>query len=254
VERETALVIVSADPDRTVRRLAALRSLGEYALVPRGVERFRDTYLDTPDGELGARRIALRIRDFLGTDRTLTTLKTPGRRFGTVSERGELEVSLDEAGARRVLARLQRLGIRAELPSAREFVHGEAAGTAAGELRPSQVRGNRRLLREVRRGSARVAEMAIDRVTYEIAGALVRIDEVEIEAKDRGTASDLQRLTRELLARFKDDLRPWQASKLAIGKALEGWKRRGQLSSRLTPRRTVEHAWLPRLARAAQKA
>src|SRR5262245_58840554 len=102
-EREAALMIVSADPARTARRIAALRRLGDSALAPRATERFRDTYLDTPGGDLGARRIALRIRDFGGDGPTLTTLKTPGRRAGAVATRGEIEVPLDENGARRGL-------------------------------------------------------------------------------------------------------------------------------------------------------
>lgn len=253
-EREAALLVVSSDPDLILRRLSALRNAGAYALVPRGAERFRDTYFDTPGGDLGAKRIALRIRDFGAGERALTTLKTPARGAGRVAERGELEVPLTETGARKVLAQLQRLGVRASLPSAREFVKGgERAGGSGALLRASQVRTNRRLLRDVEKNGKRVAELAIDRVSYSLGDTPVRFEEVEIEAKDSGTAGDVERIARALLDEFGRELRPWRASKLAVGKTLEAWSRKGQLAPRLTSKRGLDPAWLPHLARAGAR-
>jgi inorganic triphosphatase YgiF len=248
-ELETSLLVVSRRPGPVLRRLAAIRQIGDYDLVPRATERFRDTYFDTPGGDLGARGIALRIRDFGGEGPARITLKTLGRRVGTVTAREEIEVRSSEAGARRILARLRRLGIRAPLPSPREFVRGRDRS----RLRPSQIRTNRRQVRDVMREGRRVAELAIDHVVFRFGGSGVRLEEVEIEAKDRGTARDVERLARALLERLGSELRAWSASKLATGMALEAWSRSGQLTPRLTPAKRLGPSWFSRLAKAAAR-
>ena len=250
LESEAALLVVSRSPERTIRRLGALRHAGKFELRPRGVETIRDTYLDTPDGRLGAKRIALRTRE---TERgTLVTLKATGRARGGVSSRSELELPLNSTNAGRVLRALTRLGIEGEMPSARELV--ARRWLASGSmLVPSQVRTTRRMLRDVfRLGGAsrrRVAEMAVDRVLYSFTGARVSLEEVEVEAKDKGTARDVRDFVGALQALFKGELRPWEHSKLATGKALEERHRSGRLASLVTSTRRLKTTGVSALSR-----
>lgn len=254
LEREAALLVVSRAPDRTIRRLAALRHAGEFELRPRGAETIRDTYLDTPDGRLGAKRIALRTREEGGA--RVVTLKAPGRSRGGVQARSELELPLNLANAGRVLHALKGLGVEGELPSARAFLAGRWLSSSS-LLVPSQVRTTRRLRRDVLRTGAprarRVAELAVDRVVYAFTGARVTLDEIEVEAKDRGTARDVRDLTRELLRLFKGELRPWAHSKLATGKALEDRFRRGRLAPLVTRGRRLDPSAVPALSRALRR-
>lgn len=252
VEREAALIVVAADPGRTLRRLAALRRLDGFELRARDPERIRDTYLDTPDGRLGARHIALRTRET--GHGTFVTLKSGEGERGGVHARSELELPLTVGNAARVLRELTRLGVRAPLPSARDIASrrwNEAEGLA-----PSQVRSTRRLRRAIARlepGPPRVvAELAVDRVTYEFGRRRVTMDEVEVEAKGRGTADDVRDFLRVLRARFGRELRPWPWSKLATGKALEARHQHGRLTPLVT-RAHLKPTAVPALERQLRK-
>lgn len=241
LEREATLLVVSRAPERLARRIASLRRLGAYRLIPRGVTRIADTYFDTTDARLSGSRIALRTRRT--GRRLLFTLKAPSRVTRLAHNRSELELPVNVENASRVLRRLRRLGVRADLPEARQLVLLARSGRGVrGRLVPVQVRQTRRLLRDVRRDSGRgeiVAELALDRVIFRM-GKDVRLDEVEVEAKGRGTTEDVEMITRELMRRFPREVCPWNFSKLATGKALERLLRRGALASGLTGRHRLK--------------
>ncbi|MDR7420784.1 MAG: CYTH domain-containing protein [Armatimonadota bacterium] len=77
LERETALLIVSPDAATIADRVAVLTDLAGFALTAGPTQTIRDLYLDTADGLLAARRLALRVRA-IGDDRWIT-LKGPAR-------------------------------------------------------------------------------------------------------------------------------------------------------------------------------
>ena len=56
-----------------------------------------------------------------------------------------------------------------------------------------------------------------------------------------------------LLDLFPQDLRPWNTSKLAVGKTPEAWSRKGTLLSSLTPSRSLSPSGILRLARFGAK-
>ncbi|HET9328071.1 MAG TPA: CYTH domain-containing protein [Candidatus Eisenbacteria bacterium] len=250
VEREAALMVVSASPEQVIRRLAALRHLGAFELRAKGVESIHDTYLDTPDGRLAAKRIALRTR-MIKDGGSLITLKSSGHESGGVSSREELELPLNMKNAGRVLHELSRM-VSADLPTPRAFIQAKWS-SASSRLVSSQVRKTRRMIREVVHRKRVIGEMAVDRVIYGFDGLRVSLEEVEVEAKQRGTRRDVRDFVRELQRQFPDDLLPWPHSKLATGKALEASARAGRLRSLVTSRKRLKPAALPALKRQLQR-
>jgi inorganic triphosphatase YgiF len=250
-EHEAVLLVMSGRPERTSRRLAALRRLGSYALRPRGVVAIVDTYYDTPDGKIGSRHAALRTRRAGG--RLLLTLKVPRSRHRMIQDRSELELPLGPRAVNSVLRRLRRLGVRAALPSPSELSRLARRGSAgSASLVPTQRRSTRRLLRDVVALSGgrerRVAELSIDRVVYG-GGLRVRLREVEIEAKDSGTARDIGAIARILMRASRGELRSWDHSKLAVGMAFERLRDRGKLENALTANRDLKPSAVPLLLR-----
>jgi len=65
-----------------------------------------------------------------------------------------------------------------------------------------------------------VAELAVDAVTFHLAGSEVRHYEIEVEVKGVGGDAAVAALTESLVIRFWPSLRPWRHGKLATGKAV----------------------------------
>jgi len=216
-EREAKLVIRDARPEVVADAIAALDRLAGCRLVPAADVALRDVYLDTPARALSARGDALRLRAAGGE--TLLALKGSSREVDPgVLEREEIEAPWSAASLARLRTLLAARGIALpEVP---------ARGTPVAALRAMglevlQERTTKRRLRNaVDGGGARLAELAVDAVTYHLEAGAVRHDEVEIEAKASGGAAYLSRAAEALRARFGASLIPWVHGKLETGLAI----------------------------------
>ncbi len=216
-EREAKLVIRDARPEAVADAIAALDKLAGARLVPAGEVALRDVYLDTPARALSDLGVGLRVR--VAGSETLLALKGSSREVDPgVLEREEIEAPWSAAALDRLRALLAGRGI--ELRSA------PAAGEPVSTLRIMGLEAlqerttQRRLRNAVDAGGVRLAELAIDAVTYHLSVGDVRHHEVEIEAKSPDGAAYLPRAGAALRERFGDSLAPWLHGKLEIGLAI----------------------------------
>lgn len=93
---ELEMKLVPADP-ALLDRLAARDQIGSFAVVDRRREEQRNAFFDTPDGALGAARLAFRRRDVDDEDQATWTLKGPGSIEDGLSRRPEVEALLPSA-------------------------------------------------------------------------------------------------------------------------------------------------------------
>jgi inorganic triphosphatase YgiF len=228
-ERETTLAIVSEDPARVADEIAGLEEIAGFRLAPRRDERIHDVYFDTPERDLRARRLALRIRRV--DARTSVALKGPERiEEGGATSRSELEGPPSEEFLERVAARLRRQDVAVSFAS-----RGDVATTLRGAgLSPVQDRETHRRRRGVvpsREVASRpLAEMAVDAVVYRLADGPIRHHEIEIEAIGPSGVEAIGQVAAALRQRRDAALRPWPYGKLATGLALEELAREGVLT------------------------
>ena len=232
-EVELSLVITADDPESVLRRLARLREVGSYVLHARGSDRIVDHYFDTPDGALRKQGLALRLRMLDGA--TLIGLKGPRRSASTRTEdRLELEGPFSSEAVEEVARRIgggRPVAGSTDVDSADPDAILEAA-LGVGLI---QRRETVRLLRDVadaREPSGPVlAELALDRVRFEVGSREVRHYEIEIEAKRTGRGTSAARaIAAELVTRHPDELAEWPYGKLPTGKAIEQLLADGKLA------------------------
>lgn len=228
-EIEATLAVVSESPAEVTARITALDRVGDHLLEWRGEEELRDVYLDTPDGGLRERGLALRLRR--GDAGWTLTLKGEARPApGGGVERSELEVPWSGDGWRRVFEELRRLEVAP--PSGSDAHEPPAPGAdpveavrAAGLQVVQERRTLRRTARVLPRGDGGrepVAHLVVDTVRYRPGAARTAIHrEVEVEAAERAPDGLPGRIAARLRDRFGDELRPWEHGKLATGVALE---------------------------------
>ena len=232
-EVELSLVITADDPESVLRRLARLREVGSYVLHARGSDRIVDHYFDTPDGALRKQGLALRLRTLDGA--TLIGLKGPRRSASTRTEdRLELEGPFSSEAVEEVARRIgggRPVAGSTDVDSADPDAILEAA-LGVGLI---QRRETVRLLRDVadaREPSGPVlAELALDRVRFEVGSREVRHYEIEIEAKRTGRGTSATRaIAAELVTRHPEELAEWPYGKLPTGKAIEQLLADGKLA------------------------
>lgn len=235
-EIETTLAVCSGDPESIARQIAALTSVGEFALLPRRDLAIRDAYLDFPDGRLRACGLALRMRVVNG--RQLVTLKGRPQRVGKGGvKREELELQWSEVAFETLMARLAESGLTIDHPPIVDVDDGSLAVFLAIGFEEVQTRDTVRRIRDVvaeDRGESPIAELAIDSVTYRFSFGDVRHHEVEIELKGQGSVDAMQAISRELLALRPSDLRTWGWGKKATGQAVEWLANEGGLDALLS--------------------
>lgn len=178
----------------------ALRRHALLAELACEVQHLGNTYFDTPQGDLEAARMALRLRRLDG--RVLQTVKTRGEGGGGLSRRGEWEWEVPGPG-------LDLAGL-AGLPPA-------ALGDAVlDRLAPRFTTDFRRETRVIDHAGARI-EVALDEGEIAAAGRRVAIRELELELKE-GEPEALWSLAEALAGSVA--LRPADTSKAARGGAL----------------------------------
>jgi len=204
-EIEAALIVQASNPPDVFARVRVLDSLAGYELRRESVLHLRDLYLDTPTGELRTRALAVRSRHVDGS-RLLTFKADLGDR-----ERMEVEGADSSDTRRRIQAEMRRRGVRLDF----------------SDLVPTQERETTREVVGVTGPSGRIAELALDSVTYHVGPRTVRVFEVEIELSD--SRIDLQPFV-EGLRRAVPELREWPHSKLVTGFAIAEALSLGELS------------------------
>lgn len=224
-ELEATLAVVGPDPGRVARGVADLETLAGRPLGPSRDLRLHDVYLDLPGEPLLRQGRAFRLR--CGDGPPILALKG-GERGGDGPgvEREERETPWGPA-AEDLLRRVagagegQGVDLASAVAAARDGREPRDALAAAG-FDVLQDRATRRILRPVLEEDRPVGEMAVDEVRFDAAGRACVHREVEVEAAVAGPAG--RRLLREavddLRDRFGSDLRPWDRSKLATGRAL----------------------------------
>jgi CYTH domain len=216
-EVESSLVVVSrAAPGKLFGAVESFDKLAGFALGPVRSEEIHDVYYDTPTGCLGAHRIALRLRALDG--RQLVTLKGPSKRGRWGGEsRLELEREWSSEAWRDVAAELRRRDVEIDSVLTADDP-GETLEAAGFEV--VQDRRSARRARDLRPagGGGRLAELVLDTVTYELGEQVVRLYEIEIEAKARRGAEAVAVATAALVERYWPGLRPWPHGKLPTGR------------------------------------
>jgi hypothetical protein len=249
-EVEGVLLVSADDQEAAARQVAGLEAVDRFDLRPRPTQRIRDTYLDTADGDLGARRVAFRVRDLDG--RPLLTLKADPVRSGLAAERLELEAPWSAEALRAVLEELGRRGIELVDPPGGAGAGEPLADLSGLGLHPTQVRDTTRTPRDVlergREAAGPVAELTVDDVGYQLPTGSARLLEVEVEAKGQGGLETVQVLLAALAEGFPEALRPWPYGKLATGRAVEQLLAAGRLEGLLDPAGRIHPSAHDRLA------
>jgi inorganic triphosphatase YgiF len=229
-EIEAALIVYADAPRAIGRRLAGLQRLAEFSVLPRATQAIEDIYFDTTDRSLQARLIALRLRRLDGT--TLVTIKADSHRTAAGEDRLEIESPWSCSALHDVVSELRGRGVGVPGTPGGLGSADPAAVMASLGLEPVQTRVTTRTPRDlVARGaqSEPLAELAIDAVTYRFREGRVRLLEVEVEAKGRGDAGAVERITARLRDEFPSQLRPWPYGKLPTGQAIQELLADGQL-------------------------
>jgi inorganic triphosphatase YgiF len=229
-EIEAALIIRSRNPQIVARKIAGLRSIADYRLLPQDSETIHDLYFDTPDRKLQTQKLALRLRE-IGTTRWIT-LKGPSQPtdWGGM-ERLEIEAPWSQDALTRVVKELTDRRINMLLHD-QDFdrTHPLDVMTSSG-LEVVQNRETHRQVRNVvfRESGPVLAELAIDSVVYYFGDQEIRHHEVEIEAKVRDSSTVLKTVIERLTAMYRPVLRRWDHSKLATGMAIQKMLSEGAL-------------------------
>lgn len=221
-EIEAALIVHADAPQAIGHRLAGLRTLAEFSLLPRATQAIEDIYFDTADRSLQTRLIALRVRRLDGT--TLVTMKADSHRTVAGEDRLEIESPWSSSALDDVVSELRSRGVGVP-GSPRELGSADPTAVMASlGLEQVQARVTRRTPRDLFASGAQsepLAELAIDAVTYRFREGRVRLLEVEVEAKGGGDAATVERITARLRDEFPSQLRPWPYGKLPTGQAIQ---------------------------------
>lgn len=240
-ELEVVLLVQSADPTSTVRRIANLPSVRGYFLKAGPSKRIHDIYFDTPEGTLGNREMNLRIRDEDG-NHSVTWKRSRGLLGWRRKERRELELPWSRESLSRTITELAKSKIILNEPP--QFDRSHPIETVKGTgLRVLQDRETSQLVRNVVKSTADgevLAELAIDSVVYHFESQVVELHELEVEAKAKKGRKILEDVKDGLLDLFGGELHPWRWGKLVTGEMIRKMLERGVLQglldgSRLTP-------------------
>ncbi|MDQ7781878.1 MAG: CYTH domain-containing protein [Desulfomonilaceae bacterium] len=229
VEAETTLLICSHNPRSVVREIDGLQDIANFRVIGVGLRVLEDRYLDVRASELGRRGWVLRLRRVDST--WWITLKGPCRETPDgAMERSELELAWSWESLERVMNMLH-------IPL-RNFDDRDISGADPAEIMTGlgmvviQDRVTERRVKNVLSGDPSVvaAEIAVDRVRYDLPGRAILHYEVEIESKLQEHGSAVASIADALRKKFGSMLREWKFGKLATGMAIDALIRNNALS------------------------
>ncbi|HYY90699.1 MAG TPA: CYTH domain-containing protein [Candidatus Dormibacteraeota bacterium] len=227
-ETEVAYMI-TVDDEKVLQDIARITSLTNYRLKPRDTLTIRDMYFDTRQEILRQKKINLRLRK-TDHDLLLSIKSDPKRLPGKGVRRREVELSWSISS---LLTIADELEMKVPISMMREFSRLSPAKVLAEMgFREIQDRVTNREVRDiVRRDKPRsspIAEMDIDRVTF-LARPRVRICELEIEAKARGSINVIREIGETIASIYPGFIREWVYGKFATGIAIQLLSKSGRL-------------------------
>jgi inorganic triphosphatase YgiF len=239
-ETETTLLAAGPDPRGLFARLAAQPEIAGLSLHSLGTRRLEDRYLDTAEGALRERRIALRVRGTGGDPpRRLVTVKGPARvhQDGRM-ERRELELPWSGESVELAVSALREMGAELPRPDPAPPADDPERVLRSLGLRGAQERRTTRGVVELRAAAEGeelliLAEMDLDAVTFQLSSREVRHFEIEIEARESGGGDAVSAVSRALLADHGAELVLWPFSKTATGEGLARLAEEGALAALL---------------------
>lgn len=217
VEIEATLLIQSDSPEQVAAELASLQSIGRWNLQSQPSLTIQDRYYDTGDARLQRQGLSLRFRKINGE--TKLALKGEGKRseWGAL-HRTEIEQPWSLEALEKILAEISGLEnvVIENLPAADPSAALQKLG-----FQIIQDRMTDRTVRHILNERHEIlAELALDRVTYQVDGQKILHYEIEVEAKSDDLEA-VKEIVTELQSINEAKLRPWAYSKLATGKAIE---------------------------------
>jgi len=249
-ESEIALAISSHEPQEILERIASLRALPGYQLIPGDSMDMHDLYFDTRDRALDPLRLALRVRETGPT--ALLALKGPEEKVDSgLVVRLEIEEPWSQAVVTKVISELAARGIQLSEP---ESIPDHVRPREVLEDLGFEVIQDRETRRQVRNITPRdkengpvLAEMDIDSVVYRLGEEEIRHYEVEVELNPETEVGTIAQVRDALTKELGDGLRRWAHSKLAIGFALEELRIKGALEGALDPEGNLKPAAYDRI-------
>lgn len=227
LESEITFVITNKTVD-IARDIAGITSIRGHRLKPNPRLRIADTYYDTKSGLLGKKRIGLRTRN-MGGELLIAMKSNPQRLAGIGLRRNEFESPWSYDALAKIvkalkLKRLPNKQLTSSLAPSKVL--------ARLDLRIVQKRHTTRDVRDIfgreRARSRRIAELDIDRVTFQ-GNPKVQVFEVEIEAKAAGSLKSIQNIAAELESSYSGFLRVWPHGKLVTGLTIRRLSHEGAL-------------------------
>jgi inorganic triphosphatase YgiF len=219
-EREFTLLICSGRPEELAEEIASISAVAQYSLGPGELLMFQDLYFDSPGKELAHRGYVLRIRTSRQTHKI--ALKGPELVTGTGwMDRPEFEAFWSPEAWRFVATELESRGVHLDRPqwdSSDPSASLESAG-----LEVVQLRETKRFLRDIFLGQDdnRIAELAVDCVTYRFGEIGILHSELEVEGTESSPLEAVNDFVRQLMVRFEGKLRPWKYSKFVTGMVIQ---------------------------------
>ena len=229
-EIEETLLVYSEHPEIVIEKLATLRELSGYRLLPQKMITLQDTYFDTPDRKLAAKRFSLRLRK---TDKTtLITLKGPPKPIPCGGQkRLEIEEIFSPKALFEIIRDLRSEGLNISYPDQNTILSPDKMNTLGFVV--VQNRTTDREIRNIVSGEKEhtvlLAEMVLDSVVYHFSDLKCRHFEIEIEAKQNQDLTVIKNCIEALLENYGAELRHWKYGKLLTGMIIEKLAKKGKL-------------------------
>lgn len=267
-EVEATLRVSPEGGEELAAEVAGLEAVAGHPIRRRGPVALEDVYLDTPDDELGAAGLALRLRRAGGAP--IVAVKGDERRLpGGGARRLEVEREWSRAALVEIGELLAGRGFEppegawpegadpTPEPRRRGADEGTSRQSPGGRGSPGRedpdpeaiLRGLGFVVIQRRRtqrrraaigspdGEGSVGVLVVDRVGYRVRsgrGPTAVHREVEVEGAGVGAEAVVADVARGLRRRF-DGLRPWAHDKLVTGRALDRLSELGELRALLGP-------------------
>lgn len=219
-ELEVKLIIIHSNPAQIADEISKLDQIGGYQLSIPQSKKIHDIYFDTTEENFRQNRLAFRLRN--ENDRYFITVKgkTKVKEWGGV-ERIEIESPWSVQDFQKTLVQLEQYGIILHVKHELLQNHKPLESLQQIGFMIIQDRYTFRLTRQIQSGEDLLAELAIDKVHYQVNNYQLIHHEIEIEAKNpRGTKA-IQDIQRDLQSTYGDSLQLSVISKLMLGMVLQ---------------------------------
>ena len=235
-EIEVKLLITAQDPVVFLKGIARKSAVLNFQLIKHGRRHIRDIYLDTSAFKLKNQRLALRLRK--QNSQYFLTLKgkTKIRDWGGV-ERLEVELPWSASSLRKINKILTENNAPLNLTNNLTGIRNPLEYLPHSNLKIIQDRKTSRLIRAVilpHHPNNILAELALDTVSYQLAGQIILQAEIELEAKSAEGLEPVRQIREHFLQRYPQQLRSWTISKLSTGLMIEQLQQEGILKQFLS--------------------